>query len=261
MRHLLTLLFTAAPLLAHDFWLEPSVFLPHPGQIVSVRFRVGQDFLGDPVALDPSLVHQFVFAEGAARKPLVMRNGGDPAGYLRVENPGLVVIGYESEPSSLEMPAEKFNQYLKDEGLDSIAALRARRNQTGAPSHELFSRCAKSLLLVGPPSSASADRPLGFPLELVAERNPYTLRTGDDLPVRLTYQNRPLAGALVIAMNRLNPAEKQSARTGADGRVRFRLPKSGSWLIKAVHMIPAPAGAKADWASYWASLTFELPNT
>jgi hypothetical protein len=26
-------------------------------------------------------------------------------------------------------------------------------------------------------------------------------------------------------------------------------------------MIPAPAGAKADWASYWASLTFELPNT
>ena len=261
MRHPLILLFAAAPLLAHDFWLEPSSFLPHPGQIVGVRFRVGQDFLGDPVALDPSLVHQFVFAEGAGRKPLVMRNGGDPAGYLRVESPGLIVIGYESEPSPLEMPAEKFNQYLKDEGLDSIAALRARRNQTAAPAHELFSRCAKSLLLVGPATSDSADRPLGFPLELVAERNPYALRTGEELPVRLTYQNRPLAGALVIAMNRLNPAEKHSARTGADGRVRLRLPKSGSWLIKAVHMVPAPAGAKAEWTSYWASLTFELPNT
>jgi hypothetical protein len=30
------------------------------------------------------------------------------------------------------------------------------------------------------------------------------------------------------------------------------------WLVKSVHMIP---GAKADWESYWASLTFELPNT
>ena len=30
------------------------------------------------------------------------------------------------------------------------------------------------------------------------------------------------------------------------------------WLIKAVHMVPAPADSNADWASYWASLTFEL---
>jgi hypothetical protein len=30
------------------------------------------------------------------------------------------------------------------------------------------------------------------------------------------------------------------------------------WLIKAVHMVPAPAGARADWASFWASLTFDM---
>jgi hypothetical protein len=30
------------------------------------------------------------------------------------------------------------------------------------------------------------------------------------------------------------------------------------WLIKAVHMVPAPDQTKADWASIWASLTFEL---
>jgi hypothetical protein len=32
------------------------------------------------------------------------------------------------------------------------------------------------------------------------------------------------------------------------------------WLIKAVHMVEAPAGANAEWASYWASLTFELKD-
>jgi uncharacterized GH25 family protein len=74
----------------------------------------------------------------------------------------------------------------------------------------------------------------------------------------LTYNGRPLAGALVIAMNRQHPSEKASLRSDMDGRVRFRLKEPGMWLIKAVHMIPAPAGANADWVSFWASSTFEL---
>jgi hypothetical protein len=32
------------------------------------------------------------------------------------------------------------------------------------------------------------------------------------------------------------------------------------WMIKAVHMVPAAAGTNADWASYWASLTFEVSS-
>jgi len=138
-------------------------------------------------------------------------------------------------------------------------ASRARRNETGNKAREIFSRCAKSLILSGAANEEQRDRALGFTLELVAEKNPYVLRADDDLPVRLTYQNRPLSGALVVAINRRNPSEKLSARTGNDGRVRFRLPAAGMWLVKAVHMIPAPAGANAEWASFWASLTFEMP--
>jgi len=29
---------------------------------------------------------------------------------------------------------------------------------------------------------------------------------------------------------------------------------------EGAHMIPAPAGTAAQWTSFWASLTFELPN-
>jgi uncharacterized GH25 family protein len=65
----------------------------------------------------------------------------------------------------------------------------------------------------------------------------------------------------VVAINRANPAQKLSARSGKDGRVRFRLPRAGMWLIKAVHMVEAPAGANAEWASYWASLTFEIKTS
>ena len=254
---LLRLALLTTPLLAHDMWIEPMTFSPQRGEIVGVKLRVGQDLLGDPLPRDPALIRQFVVEDSEGRKPLVGRDGADPAGFFRVPAPGMLVVGYSSNPSAVELGAEKFNQYVKDEGLDAVAALRAHRNETGAKTRELFSRCAKSLVLSGTASDAEGDRRLGFTLELVAERNPYTLHAGQDLPVRLTYENRPLAGAQVVAMNRLNPSERLAARTDKDGRVRFRLRPGGMWLIKAVHMIPAPAGANAEWMSFWASLTFE----
>jgi uncharacterized GH25 family protein len=246
------------PLFAHDMWIEPQTFAPDNGQIVSVKLRVGQDMLGDPLARSSDLIEDFIVEDAEGRKPVVGRDGQDPAGFVRAAAPGLMVIGYSSHPSFVELTPEKFNQYLKDEGLEEIAALRAERNQTNAKARELFARCAKSLVLSGPATAAQHDRALGFTLELVAERNPYLLHAGEELPVRLTYQSRPLAGALVIAMNKLNPAEKISARTDRDGRVRLKLKPGGMWLVKAVHMIPAPAGSNAEWQSYWASLTFEL---
>lgn len=246
----------SSPAFAHDMWIEPTTFSPEPGQLVGVRLRVGQDLLGDPLPRDASLLNQFIFEDAAGRKPIVGQDGGDPAGFLRVAAPGLLVLGYQSNPSTVELTADKFNQYLKEEGLNAVAALRARRNETGASAHDLFSRCAKSLVLAGSPSEAQSDRPLGFTLELVAERNPYALRADEDLPVLLAYKDRPLADTLVVAMNRLNPAEKRTARTDNDGRVRFKLHPGGMWLIKAVHMVPAASGSHAAWASFWASLTF-----
>ena len=73
-------------------------------------------------------------------------------------SPGLLVIGYRSNPSPIEMAADKFNQYLKEEGLDAVLAMRASRNETGAAAHELFSRCAKSLVFSGTPAEAQGDR-------------------------------------------------------------------------------------------------------
>src|SRR5262245_40286539 len=117
---------------AHDMWIEPATFSPDTGQIVGVRLRVGQDLLGDPLPRDPRLINEFVVQDAAGRQPLVGRDGSDPAGYFRTATPGLLIIGYRSNPSAIEQTAEKFNQYLKEEGLDAIAALRARRNQTDA---------------------------------------------------------------------------------------------------------------------------------
>src|SRR5262249_43835739 len=215
------------------------------------KLRVGMNLEGTPVPRYASLIRQFVVAKDLDRRPLPGREGADPAGFLR-SGPGLQVLGYYSNPSFIELPAEKFNAYLEDEGLDAVAAFRARHGQSGAPARELYSRCAKSLLL-----SEEGDRRLGFPLELVAERNPYALPEGEELPLRLLWQGRPLESALVVAINSNSPLEKLLARSDHDGRVRFKLHPGGMWLVKAVHMVAASPGSDADWQSYWASLTFE----
>lgn len=252
----LTLLSVPVPALAHDMWIEPSTFIPVAGDIVPIRLRVGQKLLGDPLPRDPLLLKDFVVAESTMLKPVVGRDGGDPAGFLRPTS-GLAVVGYQSRPSVVDMTADKFNQYLAEEGLDAIAAERTRRRLTGSGARDLFTRCAKALIYTGT-TRGGQDRQLGFELELVAEKNPY--ETTGEVPIRLTYQKRPLAGALMMAINRLRPDDKLSARTDAAGRVHFHFTPGGLWLVKAVHMVAAADRSKADWASYWASLTFEIPT-
>jgi uncharacterized GH25 family protein len=105
------------------------------------------------------------------------------------------------------------------------------------------------------------DRALGFTLEFLAEKNPYTVHAGQELPLTLMYEGRALPGALVVAMNRANPSAKVTSRTDDKGHVRLRLSQEGVWLIKAVHMVPAPQNSNAEWASFWASLTFEMKNS
>ena len=242
---------------AHDLWIEPTRFAPAPGEVVGLRLQVGEHFVGEPLPRIAALVRQFVAEDAAGRRPVAGRDGADPAGQVRAGAPGLLVIGYHSHPSRVELAADKFEAYLAEEGLTAVSALRAQRGQTGAAGRERFVRCAKSLLLTGDAGDAPADRALGLPLELVAERSPNAVGPDQDWPVRLTHEGQPLAGALVIAMNRLNPAAKQAFRTDADGRVQLRLQPAGVWLVKAVHMIPTPAESDADWLSLWASLTFE----
>lgn len=254
---LLAAMFAAGsvPSHAHDLWIEPSRFRPQVGEAVELRVRVGENLVGDAVAFHAASVKRFFVEDAGGRRTFASRDGAEPAGRLHAVHAGTQVVGLYSGPYALELPAEKFTAYLREEGLESIVAQRRDSGQSDDPGREIFSRCAKSLVWVGPAAPAVGDRALGLPLELVALRNPHDSEQA--LPVRLTWRSRPLAGALVVAINSVDPTLKQSARSDADGRVHFRVDGPGTWLIKAVHMVLAPRGYDADWASWWASLTFE----
>jgi uncharacterized GH25 family protein len=252
------LVLSSIQLAAHDLWIEPSAFVTGVDKPVAIRLRVGVDLIGDPVARDAALIERFIALDQAGITPVQGADGVDPAGVLRIKAAGLTVIGYSSRPYSIALPAEKFNQYLSEEGLEAIAAVRAKRGETSGEAREEFARCAKALILSGRATAEQRDRALGFPLELIAEQNPYLMSPGQSLTVQLLYRGKPIENVLVIALNKRNPSTKLAARSGKDGRATFRLPDAGVWLVKAVHMRAADPGSAAQWSSLWASLTFQI---
>ena len=253
------LVLAAGPVAAHDFWIVPAAFRPEVGEKVGLSLRVGEHFRGEPVLIDRTLVERFFAIGPAGESPITPRQGSEPAGFVLIGAPGLWIVGYRSRPSRVSLEAEQFERYLLQEGLETIVELRAARGESGTRAQEIFSRCAKSLLSVGP-GVKGHDRPLGLTLELITEDNPYSLRPGQQLSVRLLYEGNPLPAALVVAMNSDQLDERLVARSDSEGRAAFRLGRAGAWLIKAVHMIPAPPDAAADWVSLWASVTFQIPS-
>ncbi len=243
---------------AHDFWIEPSTFRPAVGSELAVALRVGEHFRGEPVPrADPRIV-RFILASLAGEQPIGGLPGTDPAGFVRIDRPGLFVVGYRSHRSRVTLEAEKFEKYLAEEGLDRILEARRGPGEQGKPGREVYSRCAKAILIAGG-RGRPFDRTLGFTLELLLEKAPAAWRPGAEIRFRILHEGRALPGALVKAICRDEADKTLSARSSPDGRFAFRLGRKGVWLVKAVHMVPAPKDADADWESLWASLTFELP--
>jgi hypothetical protein len=233
-RAALLVLLVCAPLAgAHDFWIEPSTFRPAAPSSVSASLRVGENFEGEPVARRAQRIESFVVRDSAGQRTVPGFEGRDPAGVVRIERNGTAVIGYLGKPYPHEISRAKFEQFLREEGIEGV-------RPSGGKQRERFQRFAKSIL--GPGDDPS---PLGFPFELVV--------SGET--VRVLYEQKPLANAYVSAISR--DGRRLAGRTDREGRVTLALGK-GVWLIKSVHLLPAPKGSDYDWHSLWASVTFEI---
>ena len=169
------------------------------------------------------MVERFVIAGPDGVRDVMGREGSDPAGVTSLAAPGVYVIGYRSRPKSVELDAAKFEQYLREEGLERIIDQRKQAGRSNAPASK-SSRAARrrsSDDLAG--RAVSQRSALGLRLELIAEQ----LTPGKPATFRLLYEGPPLEGALVVAISKDAPMEKLTARTNKAGRVSFTLPTAG----------------------------------
>lgn len=258
----LTMLAAIGSARAHEFWIMPTSFSPAPLSQVGFALRVGTGWPGESVPRDDERIVRFTLIDPRGEHPINGDPVSDPAGYAVATALGPAIAVYRSNTNAITLPAEKFEEYLKLEGLERISRLRADRGQSATDGREIYSRCAKALLQVGgrkaPPGGF--DRITGLTLELVPQTDPATLAIDGKFSVTLRYKGEPLAGTLVRAQAQDRPNDKIELRTDTQGKVIFPLRYSGVWLVSAVHMVEAPKDSGADWESLWASLTFSLPE-
>jgi uncharacterized GH25 family protein len=243
---------------AHDFWIAPGKFRVAPGETLELSLRNGVEYKGEVVPRDNRRIETFVLLGPEGTKPVPGEDRQDPAGRVTLGKDGLYLAVYRNKRRPIQLEAAKFEAYLKEEGLEHVSRLRAERKETDKAVHELFSRCAKTLLKVGKGAKDGHDRVTGLRLEIVPETNPYLVVAGADLTFRVLFEGKPLENGLVIARSRTEPMHTVAARTDAEGRVRLTLDRGGEWLVKCTHMIEAPEETGNDWESLWASITFEL---
>ena len=247
--------------------MSPGEFQPPVGQPVELTLTVGNDFAGTTL---PRINDRFtdfgLRVPDGKRLPIAGAVGADPAGRFIPERPGLYVANYQTTRTFVEIPPRRFNKYLTMEGLEHVLPWRVRLGEATRNAKEYYSRSVKTLINVAPDQAPANHKrhgyrhDFGMPIELIPLRNPYTLKPGDRLPVRVRYLDQPLVNVLVIAFHELAPNVKQTVRTDAHGEAGIILHRPGQWLVKATHIIRAPEAAlhEYEWESFWAALTFEL---
>jgi uncharacterized GH25 family protein len=169
------------------------------------------------------------------------------------------VVTYDSQPSFIELPGKEFLEYLKEEGLEHVAAEREQAGETAQPGRERYQRCLKAIVIAGGKSDGSYAVATGQRLELILLDDPAALRPGGTLRVRLLFAGQPLAGAKVRAWHRQGDKLATLDRTtSVDGGAAFTLPFAGEWMLSTIRMARVSGDAKADWESHWANLTFAV---
>lgn len=261
-----------APLRAHEFWLAPVTVPLVAGDSARLTLRVGEYFEGELIGFSTSQtldLRQYSASGNIDLQALLPRNTSASALLVPLPAPGIHMVIFNSNPSTINLSADAFHAYLHDEGLDFIKAQRKAAGIAETPGRERYRRFVKTLIRVAPKSGAVSSQAIkadfvhstltGQRLEILPINNPMLMLPGDVLGVRVVFDGQPLKDALLKAWHRRGSQTLIiRAKTAADGSAAFDLPYAGPWMISVVHMVPVLDVKDIDWDSLWSNLSFDL---
>lgn len=256
-------LLLACPLAAHELFLVPSSMVVSPNEAITVSMVNGDSF---PASDNPPSLQRLrdailVSASGVYNLTNLREVDKAVIADARIHGKGTLLVAVRTVPNFLAMKPDEFTKYLKEDGLEHVLAWRERHAEAGQPSRELYSKYAKSLLVSGGAPSDFHRHVVGHTIEIVPEQNPHALRSGDPLIVHVLLRGKPAAGLLLRALRSAagKTEVREAGRTDAEGRVRVQVSGPATWGLHVIAMERRADPKAADWESFWASLTFELP--
>lgn len=245
---------------AHEFWLQPKKFRYTVGDEVKIDFLAGENFTGEYWDLTKHKVEtmQVISAYGKRDlKTTVKPTKGNNVTY-KLATEGTHLFSMISGQDYIELDAKKFNDYLEEDGIDDILALRKKNSELDKPSRENYTRYAKLLIQSGNKPDDVFKRKLNMKVEIIPLTNPYALKSGDYLECEVQYEGKPLPHQLVKVLSFIgNRAFLQPVYSENDGHIKFPISNTGPWMVSFVKMVKSTK-PNADYESMWASLVFGI---
>lgn len=264
------ILFTVAALIAmnasafaHEYWFECDNFFPRVNESTNLRLFVGEALKKEeerPFQAAKTDSFQMFSGSEVFDVRSLAEDSKTPVLKFASDHSGTFLLSMERNWSYIKLDAAKFEDYLREDGMEYIVAERKRLGESAKEGRERYSRYIKTLIQVGDSRTGSAKTRVGSKLEIVPLENPYSKKAGDNLKLQVYFAGAPMPNKVVFADNRDGDKfSTQKFTTDANGRFTVKLTNTGVWLIRLVHMQRCVRNCgEADWESFWAALSYGM---
>ena len=249
----------SATAVAHEYWFEPAMFFLSPGEKTAVHLYVGDGLVKDreerAFELAKTTMFRLLSASNSWDLKTSLVDGALPILNFSADRGGNYLLAMERNWSYIKLEPQKFEDYLREDGMEYIIAERAKLGESTKEGRERYGRFIKSLLQVGEKRDETYKKSVGLRLEITPLENPYSKRVGDKLSFQILFEGKPLAGKTVFADNRSGATQRLI--TDHQGKITLKIDRSGLWLVRLVFMQRCRASCgEADWESFWGAFSF-----
>ena len=246
---------------AHEFWIEADRYQVAPGENIVANLKNGELFEGTTMSYFTRSFTRFDVVQGSSGTTVQGRMGDRPAFDQPAPGEGLVTIVHETTPSFVNYKEwKKFQKFADHKDFRDMAARHSANGFPPPPFKERYTRHAKALIAVG--NGEGADQSLGLKTEFVALTNPYAPGFDGQMRVQLLYLDAPRADAQVEVFDRAPSGDVKVIlyRTDQKGVATIPVQPGHDYLFDAVMLEPILDDDSAVWDTFWAALTFGVPE-
>jgi uncharacterized GH25 family protein len=258
----------AAPASAHELFLRAAKSPVPEASEQEIRLLNGSFTTSENTVLRDRMRDVSIVAGGQTTHPPASDWRDDKvSSYLkyRAGEAGTYVIGVSTRPKILEQTPDKFIEYLKHDGVPDTLAEFEKLSTPPAKIRERYSKHVRAIVQVGAKRTDDYSKALGYPVEILLDRNPADVKVGEDLGFTVLFEGKPVPNQLVKVSHAGfhahdssgNHVHADTVRTNAQGKASIRVNKASQWYLSLIHMqkVNQP---DADYESNWATVTFHV---
>jgi uncharacterized GH25 family protein len=246
---------TAGNAAAHYAFIVPEKFRMAPGESITIGFHAADGFPDStqvPRRVQSAVLHTSTVTTALGD----LREDGMRLVATAMAPSGYFILTAVNPANTAEMRPNSFLDYLKEESLTHVIEQREKLGEAAQPGRERYSMYLKSIVLAGTPNEGYKQI-VGSQIEIVPEKDPAQVKAGDSLPVRVLFKGAPAVGLQLFATS-AGMTARNIGKTDASGRIAVPV-SAGRWRLHTIQM-ERVAEPKVDWESFWATLTFEIPQ-